>query len=100
MIGTTRSVTANIDRLNSYMDRNGLAAVAVRTGVNFTYLAGMAMPGTLSRHMDIASTVRGFMVLWPRSKAPIVIVDAFAQKLVQRESWIERVEVYQAYEES
>lgn len=93
MIGTSRSVTANINRLNSYMDRNGLAAVAVRTGVNFTYLAGMAMPGTLSRHMDIAGTVRGFMVLWPRSKEPIVIVDAFAQKLVQRESWIERVEV-------
>jgi Xaa-Pro aminopeptidase len=100
MARTGRSVTANIDRLNSYMDRNGLAAVAVRTGVNFTYLAGMAMPGTLSRHMDIASTVRGFMVLWPRSKEPIVVVDAFAQKLVQRESWIERVEVYQAYEES
>ena len=100
MARTTRSVIANIDRLNSYMDRNGLAAVAVRTGVNFTYLSGMAMPGTLSRHLDIASTVRGFMVLWPRSKEPIVVVDAFAQKLVQRESWIERVEVYQAYEES
>ena len=57
----------------------------------------MAMPGTLSRHMDIASTVRGFMVLWPRVEAPIVVVDAFAEKLVQRESWIERVEVYQAY---
>ena len=97
---SSRPVTANIDRLNSYMDRNGLAAVAVRTGVNFTYLAGMAMPGTLSRHMDIASTVRGFMVIWPRSKEPIVVVDAFAQKLVQRESWIERVEVYQAYEDS
>ena len=97
---SSRPVTANIDRLNSYMDRNGLAAVAVRTGVNFTYLAGMAMPGTLSRHMDIASTVRGFMVIWPRSKEPIVVVDAFAQKLVQRESWIKRVEVYQAYEES
>jgi Xaa-Pro aminopeptidase len=100
MARTNRSVVANIGRLNSYMDKNGLAAVAVRTGVNFTYLAGMAMPGTLSRHMDIASTVRGFMVLWPRSKEPIVVVDAFAQKLVQRESWIERVEVYQAYEES
>lgn len=100
MLRSSRPVTANIDRLNSYMDRNGLAAVAVRTGVNFTYLAGMAMPGTLSRHMDIASTVRGFMVIWPRSKEPIVVVDAFAQKLVEREFWIERVEVYQAYEES
>jgi len=100
MTRASRPVIANIDRLNSYMDGNGLAAVAVRTGVNFTYLAGMAMPGTLSRHMDIASTVRGFMVIWPRSKPPIVVVDAFAQKLVQRESWIERIEVYQAYEES
>ena len=42
MIGASRPVTANIDHLNSYIDRNGLAAVAVRTGVNFTYLAGMA----------------------------------------------------------
>jgi hypothetical protein len=47
--------------------------------VNFTYLSGMAMPGTLSRHLDIASTVRGFMVLWPRHGEPIVILDAFAE---------------------
>ena len=88
-----RSVLANIDRLNAYMDNNGLAAVAVRTGVNFTYLSGMAMPGTLSRHLDIASTVRGFMVLWPRHGAPVIVLDAFAEKLARRESWIERVEV-------
>jgi len=97
MAQPNRRITANIDRLNTYMDRHGLAAVAVRSGVNFTYLAGMAMPGTLSRHMDIASTVRGFMVLWPRSQEPIVVVDAFADKLVRRESWVKRVEVYQAY---
>jgi Xaa-Pro aminopeptidase len=93
----SRNVIANIDRLDAYMDKNGLAAVAVRTGVNFTYLSGMAMPGTLSRHLDIASTVRGFMVLWPRHGEPIVILDAFAEKLARRESWIDRVEVYQAY---
>jgi Xaa-Pro aminopeptidase len=92
-----RSVIANIDRLNAYMDKNGLAAVAVRTGVNFTYLSGMAMPGTLARHLDIASTVRGFMVLWPRKGDPVVVLDAFAEKLARRESWIDRVEVYQAY---
>jgi Xaa-Pro aminopeptidase len=95
-----RRVLANIDRLNDYMDKNGLAAVAVRTGANFTYLSGMAMPGTLSRHLDIASTMRGFMVLWPRHGAPVIILDAFAEKLARRESWIERVEVYQAYEQS
>src|ERR1700686_3256830 len=78
-----RSVLANIDRLNAYMDKSGLAAVAVRTGVNFTYLSGMAMPGTLSRHLDIANTVRGFMVLWPRHGAPVIILDAFAEKLAR-----------------
>src|ERR1700704_3017044 len=50
--------------------------------------------------MDIASTVRGFMVLWPRQGDPVVVLDAFAEKLARRESWIDRVEVYQAYESS
>jgi Xaa-Pro aminopeptidase len=95
-----RKVIANIDRLNSFMDRSGLAAVAVRTGVNFTFLSGMAMPGTLARHLDIASTVRGFMLLWPRQGDPVLVVDAFAEKLARRESWIDRIEVYKAYESS
>jgi Xaa-Pro aminopeptidase len=95
-----RSILANVDRLNRYMDANDLAGVAVRSGVNFTYLSGMAMPGTLARHLDIASTVRGFMVVWPRASEPIIVLDAFAEKLARRESWIKRVEVYQAYEES
>jgi len=93
-------VIANVDRLNAYMDREGLSAVAIRTGINFTYLAGMAMPGTLARHLDSANTVRGFMILWPREGAPVMVVDRFAEKLVRRESWIERIEVYEAYVES
>ena len=95
-----REVIANIDRLNAHMDRHGLAAVAVRTGPNFTYLSGMAMPGTLARHLDAANTVRGFMVLWPRKGEPILVLDAFAETLARRASWIGRVEVYQAYVES
>src|SRR5262245_18004541 len=95
-----RSILTNVDRLNRYMDAHDLAAVAVRSGVNFTYLAGMAMPGTLARHLDIASTVRGFMVLWPHSGEPAVVLDAFAEKFAKRESWIDRVEVYNAYTES
>jgi Xaa-Pro aminopeptidase len=60
----------------------------------------MAMPGTLARHLDVANTVRGFMVLWPRKGEPILVLDAFAEKLARRESWIQHVEVYQAYLES
>ena len=91
---------ANIDRLNAHMDQHGLAAVAVRTGVNFTYLSGMAMPGTLARHLDAANTVRGFMVLWPRNGDPVLVLDGFAETLARRMSWIDRIEVYQAYVES
>src|SRR5215204_2648390 len=97
---SNRRVLANIDRLNTYMDKNGLSAVAVRSGINFTYLSGMAMPGTLARHLDAANTVRGFMVLWPRKGEPILVLDAFAETLARRASWIGRVEVYQAYVES
>jgi Xaa-Pro aminopeptidase len=100
MARQTRKIRANIDRLHRLMDQSGLAAVAVRSGVNFTYLAGMAMPGTLARHLDIANTVRGFMVLWPRAGEPIIILDAFAENFAKRESWIDRVEIYQAYTES
>lgn len=94
------AVIANVDRLNHYMDRNGLAAVAVRSGVNFTYLSGMAMLGTLMRHLDTANTVRGFMLLWPRQGEPIIVLDSMAEKVVQRDSWVSRVVLYQAYIES
>lgn len=95
-----QNVIANVDRLNRYMDRKDLAAVAVRSGVNFTYLAGMAMPGTLMRHLDVANTVRGFMLLWPREAEPAVILNSMAEKVVKRDSWINRVELYQAYVKS
>src|SRR5688572_16791809 len=95
-----RGVIANISRLDEYMDKNGLSAVAVRSGINFTYLSGMAMPGTLARHLDTAATVRGFMLLWPRRGEPVIVLDSFAEKVARRESWVRRLELYQAYEES
>src|SRR5829696_4215417 len=100
MAVSNRRIIANIDRLNAYMDKNGLSAVAVRSGINFTYLSGMAMPGTLARHLDTAATVRGFMLLWPRHGAPVIVLDSFAEKLARRESWVESIAVYQAYVES
>jgi Xaa-Pro aminopeptidase len=95
-----RKVIANIPRLNQYMDANGLEAIAIRSGVNFTYLAGMALPGTLARHLDLASTVRGFMLLWPRKGEPVIVLDSFAEKVALRDSWVQRIAVYHAYVES
>ena len=54
MAQSGREIIANAPRLERYMDANGLDAVAVRTGANFTYLAGIALPGTLARHLDIS----------------------------------------------
>ena len=85
MLKPGRNVIANVDRLSRYMDRHDLAAIAVRSGVNFTYLAGMAMPGTLMRHLDVANTVRGFMLLWPRDGDPAVILDSMAEQVVKRD---------------
>jgi len=93
-------ITANVPRLERYMDANGLDAIAVRTGVNFTYLAGIALPGTLARHLDIANTVRGFMLVWPRKGEPVIVLDSFAEKVVARDSWIRKTVVYRAYVES
>lgn len=95
-----RPVLANTARLNEYLDMNGLSAIAIRSGINFTYLTGIAMPGTLARHLDLAATMRGFMVLWPRHGEPIVVLDAFAERLAASLSWLERFEVYEAYRES
>jgi Xaa-Pro aminopeptidase len=95
-----RKVIANIPRLNQYMDANGLEAIAIRSGVNFTYLTGMALPGTLARHLDLANTVRGFMLLWPRKGEPVIVLDSFAEKVALRDSWVQRIAVYHAYVES
>jgi Xaa-Pro aminopeptidase len=100
MAPSDRKIIANVARLERFMDANGLDAVAVRTGVNFTYLAGIALPGTLARHLDIASTVRGFMLVWPRKGEPIIVLDSFAEKLVARDSWVGKTVVYRAYVES
>ena len=85
-----REIIANVPRLQHYMDANGLDAIAVRTGANFTYLAGIALPGTLARHLDLASTVRGFMLVWPRKGEPVIVLNSFAEKVVLRDSWVPR----------
>ncbi len=96
----SRPVLANIDRLNNYMDRNKLEAVVARSGQNFTYLAGIAYPGTLARFMDLTDSLRGCILFWPRNGEPIVILNPAAEKLTLRDSWLRHVDVYEAYAES
>ena len=91
---------ANLDRLHAFMDKNELAAVVARSGQNFTYLTGMAYPGTLQRMLDLTDSPRGTLVLWPRKGDPVCILNKTAVPYTQRECWIKRIEQYQAYIES
>ena len=73
-----RPIVANVDRLHDLMDAAGLAAVVVRGGQNVTYLGGVAFHGTLSRHLDLAASRRGVVVVWPRHAEPVFVLEVTA----------------------
>jgi Xaa-Pro aminopeptidase len=91
---------ANMDRLRALMERDELAAVVARSGQNFTYLSGLAYPGTLARLLDLTDSPRGVMVFWPRHGEPSVILNKTAEPLTRRDSWIKQLEIYEGYSES
>lgn len=95
-----KPIIANVGRLHALMDRDDLAAVVVRGGQYITYLAGIAYHGTLGRHLDLAASPRGVLVVWPRDAAPVIVVDAIAAGVTERDTWIERIAVYDGYHES
>jgi Xaa-Pro aminopeptidase len=89
----------NLPRLDEAMQANDLDAVVARAGLNFTYLAGFAYPGTLARHVDLADSPRSVWVAWPRQGEPRIVLNAIAKDLAERDSWIERFDVYEGYVE-
>jgi len=99
-IGSGTRDTINISRLNEYMDRERLGAIVARSGLNFTYLSGLAYPGTLARHVDLADSTRAVLLLWPRRGDPVIVLNAIAEKLTLRDSWVKQAVVYDAYNES
>ena len=99
-IGSGTRDTVNVARLHEFMDRERLGAVVARSGNNFTYLSGLAYPGTLARHVDLADSTRAVMLLWPRRGDPVIVLNAIAEKLTLRDSWVKRAVVYDAYNES
>jgi Xaa-Pro aminopeptidase len=100
MPGQNRPIIANVARLHTYMDRHRLAAVVARSGQNVTYLSGLAYPGTLARHLDLPDSPRGVLLLWPRDGEPVIVLNRIAEGLTRRDSWVKRIEVYDAYRES
>ena len=100
MADQKRTIIANIDRLNQHLDQAGCCALVLRSGKNFTYLAGFAYPGTLARHLDFPDSPREVLLVWPRRGEPVMILNHYAVPLAQRDSWLQGIEVYDDYAES
>ena len=96
----TRKTIANVERLHALMDRDGLSALALRSGTNFTYLAGFDYAGTLARHLDFSDSPRGVLIVWPRSGAPVLVLNRFAVDRACRDSWVDDIVVFDDYGES
>jgi Xaa-Pro aminopeptidase len=89
----------NIDRMAAQMDARGVDAVVARAGINLTYLAGFAFPGTLGRHVDLADSPRAVYLVWPRTGEPRIIANTIAAPLARRDSWVEEFDLYEGYVE-
>jgi Xaa-Pro aminopeptidase len=98
-MAASRKDLINLDRLNSTLDAHDVSAFVARSGVNYTYLSGVAYPGTLARHLDLADSPRGTFLVWPRHGEPTIVLNAFAEGLTCRDSWITDIEVYEGYSE-
>jgi Xaa-Pro aminopeptidase len=90
----------NLTRLEAALEAHGLDALVARAGLNLTYLAGFAYPGTLARHVDLADSPRAVFVVWPRKGEPRIVLNAIARDLAARDSWIEKFDVYEGYVEA
>ncbi|MFL6543783.1 MAG: M24 family metallopeptidase, partial [Candidatus Udaeobacter sp.] len=96
----TRKNIANVARLNALMDQAGLDGLVLRSGQNFTYLSGVVYPGTLQRHMDLTDSTRPVMLVWPRNGDPVIVANKIAAGLAERDSWVRKLVLYEAYVES
>lgn len=92
-----RTSIANLPRLHALMDEAGLDALVLRSGQNFTYLSGVVYPGTLQRHMDLTDSTRPVFLVWPRKGEPVILANKTAAGLAERDGWIEKVLLYEAY---
>ncbi len=93
-------IIANTERLHRLMDEEGVSAIVARSGKNFTYLSGFAYPGTLARHLEFPDSPREVLLVWPRAGEPVMVLNSYATPLARRDSWLERIEVYDDYAES
>jgi Xaa-Pro aminopeptidase len=94
MVVRQRKMIANMPRPHEHMDRDGCAALVVRSGKKVTYLAGFAYAAPLARHLEFPDSLREVLLVWPRYDEPVLIVNYYAAPLARRDPWLRRLDIY------
>ena len=100
MTDTPRPMLVNVERLHALMDETKCAAIVARSGKNFTYLSGVAYPGTLARHLDFPDTPRDVFCIWPRHAPPVIVTHHAGYAVTARDGWVDDIELIEDYVET
>jgi Xaa-Pro aminopeptidase len=90
----------NVPGVEALFAERQIAALVCRSGINVAYLSGIATPGTLGRHLDLAETPRETFVVWPRSGEPLVVLSEIASDVAEATGWASRLVTYKDYLDS
>lgn len=87
-------------RLGALIESKALRGLVCAGGINFTYLTGAALPGTLGRHLDFSHSERDvFAILCPDGTTAAVVTE-IAEPYMRQHSTVDRLFVYRDYRES
>jgi len=92
-----RTNVVNMRGLQELFQALNVEAIVCRGGVNVMYLSGIATPGTLGRHLDLAETARETFVVWPAAGDPIAVVSDIASEVARISSRIRDLRTYRDY---
>jgi len=90
----------NVGGLRELFRALEVEALVCRGGMNVMYLSGIAMPGTLGRHLDLAETARETFVVWPAGGDPVGVVSDIASEVARTTSRIRNLRTYRDYVEN
>jgi Xaa-Pro aminopeptidase len=99
-VGVTQAGLMNFQLFQEKAKESKVDAIVAVCGKSVTYLSGAGLPGTLGRLQDFPHTPRMNIVVWPTGGSPTLIVTALAERVAQRDGWIENLRVYKEYVES
>ena len=95
-----RNIIANVERLQPFYGPARLCRYRGPLRQEFYLPGGICLSWHAGPASRLPDSPREVLLLWPRHGEPVLIVNHYAAPLARRDSWIQRVEVYDDYAES